>query len=54
MTRGKLWWKDEWYSLCSAHQEYDKDCEICQHGRWTNVWKLEISKIYYRIRWGKV
>ena len=54
MTKGKLWWKKEWYSICSRHQEYDKYCSICQCGTWENVWKLEISKIYFRIRWGKI
>lgn len=23
-----------WISSCSAHQEYDSECEICQAGTW--------------------
>jgi len=53
MTRGKFWWKEEWYSFCSRHQEYDKDCDICQHGTWENVWKQKWKQKIFRI-WGKV
>lgn len=46
---GKLWWKYRWFSFCSRHQIYDKDCNICQSGAWTNVWKWRIGGLIYDI-----
>ena len=39
----------EWYSFCSAHQLYSKDCKTCQSGNWHNVWKLHLSSLIYKI-----
>lgn len=46
---GKLWNKKRWFSFCSKHAEYDKNCLICQGGTWTNVWKHNIEKVIYKI-----
>ena len=53
-TKGKLCWKYEWYSICSQHQEYNKDCEICNHGSWHNVWKKNINKFFGNINIFKI
>lgn len=45
--KGSLFWKKRWYSICSMHREYDKDCNMCNAGTWNNVWGLAImGKIY--------
>jgi len=36
-TRGKFIRKERWYSLCSMHQEYNEDCDMCKSGTWNNV-----------------
>ena len=45
--KGHLFWRKQWYSYCSAHREYDKDCNICQHGTWENVWKMAVMGYIY-------
>lgn len=45
--QGKLFWKKEWYSLCSRHQIYNKECDICQVGRWHNVWGTHLSGFFH-------
>lgn len=37
MTRGEGSNKEEWYSICSWHQEFNKDCDMCNCGKWVNV-----------------
>ena len=49
ISRGKYWYKYEWYSICSVHREYNKDCKICNTGSWVNVWKNYIDNIIYDI-----
>jgi len=47
VIRGKYFWKERWYSICSTHGNHDKDCPRCQTGHWINVWKNAIGgKIY--------
>jgi hypothetical protein len=41
--RGKGFKKERWYSICSAHMNYDKDCPRCKTGSWHNVWLVAIS-----------
>lgn len=48
--RGKWFWKEQWYSICSrAHNEdmYDKDCPLCQVGNWHNVWLNKIEGFFH-------
>lgn len=49
ISRGKYWYKYEWYSICSVHREYNKDCKMCNSGSWINVWKNFIDSIMYDI-----
>lgn len=39
----------KWYSICSRHYEYDKDCGLCNTGRWIFVPGLCLSKLLYKI-----
>ena len=47
-SRGRLWWREEWYSICSAHAEPAEGCEACSYGTWVNVIDASISKFFYR------
>ena len=48
-TRKHFIWKQEWYSVCSTHQKYQEDCDLCNHGRWVNVWLHKLSSLVYKI-----
>jgi len=37
VSRGEGSFKEEWYSICSWHQEPDENCNMCNCGRWINV-----------------
>lgn len=47
-SRGRLWWREEWYSICSAHRQTDDSCSACSHGVWVNVVDAAITKFFYR------
>ncbi len=37
-TRGRGIFKEQWFSICSAHQGGDgKDCKLCATGHWNNI-----------------
>jgi len=40
--------KQEWYSICSKHMVYDKNCNMCNAGVWCNVWKNNLSKFIFK------
>lgn len=42
-SRGHLFWKQEWYSICSMHHDYKEDCHICNAGTWENIILIKIS-----------
>lgn len=44
MTRGEGSNKEEWYSICSWHSEYDEKCDLCNCGEWRNVEELRKSQ----------
>lgn len=48
-TRGKLFYKQEWYSICSSHNYPEKDCECCNTGQWINVWKKRFGSAVYKL-----
>jgi hypothetical protein len=48
-TKGHLFWKFEWYHLCSRHQGYNAECRLCQKGEWVSVGLLKISGIVYQL-----
>ena len=54
MKRGHLWWREEWYSVCSGNHpkaviDGDVPCILCQTGKWTNVWVHEISNLIFKL-----
>ena len=49
-TRGKWLWRQEWYSICSAHYDDKDGCPYCEAGRWVNVWVHNIEIFVYK-RW---
>lgn len=46
-TRGWLFWKQEWYSICSAHLRHDPTCPRCTTGTWINVWGGAIMSFFH-------
>lgn len=47
--KGKYFRKEKWVSLCSAHQNYNKECNTCNVGTWENVWRTNIEKVIFTI-----
>jgi hypothetical protein len=47
ITIGKLWWKKDWYSICSMHRKYREDCLRCNTGEYINRWKHNISSFIF-------
>lgn len=47
--KGKYWKKEIWFSFCSAHREYNKDCKACNHGSWRNVWGSKFEGVVYKL-----
>lgn len=41
--------RQEWYSICSAHRSHDPECPRCQSGRWINIYKAAGSSILYKV-----
>jgi hypothetical protein len=38
-SRGEGLLREEWYSICSVHHDYNEDCNMCNCGNWINVEK---------------
>lgn len=47
--KGKYFWKERWFSICSTHQKYNKECNTCNVGTWENVWRTNIEKVIFTI-----
>ena len=47
-TIGKLWWKKDWYSICSMHRIHRDDCIRCNTGEYINRWWHNISNIIFK------
>lgn len=50
-------WRQNWVSICSLHQIYRSDCELCQCGHWSNHWKWFFAHILFTISpntWRKI
>lgn len=47
-SKGKFFWKYEWYSFCGIHYEYNELCKMCTTGSWVNVWMHRIGSIIYK------
>lgn len=48
MIKRKHFWKCEWISICSIHQEYNKECYFCNKGCWSNTLLNTFSKFIYQ------
>lgn len=35
---------EQWYSICSAHHDYDENCPRCSVGRWINVEESRLDR----------
>jgi hypothetical protein len=48
--RSRYWgpFKQEWYSICSAHQGFDPSCPRCQAGHWRSVVVQAIDSTVHR------
>lgn len=42
-------WRRDWYSICSAHQESQEDCDLCMSGSY--VWYIThlINSLIYKL-----
>lgn len=45
--KGKFFYKKRWFSLCSAHLQYNYECINCNTGTWKNVWRTNIEKVVF-------
>jgi hypothetical protein len=54
-VRGWGPWRQEWYSICSAHQNGgpDDECQLCRAGLWRNCWRQFFGHIVYK-RWPRL
>lgn len=50
-TRGWGPWRQDWYSICSAHQHGgpEDDCRLCRAGKWRNRWRHFLGHCVYKI-----
>lgn len=48
-TRGSGIRREDYYSLCSRHREWDETCVACSHGRWRNHWSRMGGSIVYKL-----
>jgi hypothetical protein len=48
ITKGWGPWKQEWYSVCSAHLNYDSTCPRCLCGAWAFVWKVHVNNLTFK------
>jgi hypothetical protein len=46
--RGRWLWREEFYSICSRHYEWNADCQLCQHGVWRNIGMHHVGHFFYR------
>lgn len=49
LSKGKYFWKCEWYSICSMHYNHDPNCNMCTTGHWVNTWKHVVSGALYKV-----
>lgn len=50
ITKGHLWWKYYFFTICSRHQHSmpNSNCQLCEIGEWRNAWKNSISRKFYK------
>lgn len=49
LSRGWGPWRENYYSICSAHHIFVHDCPRCEVGTWYNAWLGKVSNLAYRI-----
>lgn len=49
--KGWFFWKQRWYSICSAHLEYDDTCPRCKVGYWHYTWGVAVSGFFHDHFW---
>jgi len=47
--KGRFFRKERWFSICSTHQLYNKECSTCNVGTWENVWRTNVEKLVFII-----
>jgi hypothetical protein len=46
-TKGRFLNKQQWFSICSTHFEYNPLCKRCTTGIWKNIYMFKLSSIFY-------
>ena len=49
MTRRWGPFRQDWYSICSAHRNRRADCDLCQTGQWINVCGHILGGMVYKL-----
>jgi hypothetical protein len=48
-VRGKWLFKKVWFSICSKHDIYQHDCDLCNAGMWENLIKVKITNWFFKL-----
>jgi len=48
-SRGRGLFREEYYSICSAHQEFNQECSTCKIGSWHNVWLGVANSVLFKV-----
>ncbi len=48
-SKGKFLFKQQWWSICSRHYVYDKECNICNAGHWEYTWVTKFNHLFFKI-----
>ena len=52
-TKGKFFWKQTWYSICSIHgTEHSNTCHMCDVGSWHYNWLTVITNFFHKNWYG--
>jgi hypothetical protein len=49
LSRGWGPFVKDWWSTCSAHQEYNESCDVCQCGFWYNRLTMKFSQFVFNV-----
>ena len=47
-SKGRWFWRRDWYSVCSSHQRVRHDCARCRTGHWHYRWLRRIDGVIYQ------
>jgi hypothetical protein len=48
-SRGKGINREVWFSFCSKHHTYNKDCHTCNIGNWERVIVYKLNSLVYNL-----